>query len=86
MLCFVYRGLICRWRGGRVPARRVRGGGSGDSIDIQNVWRSGGGGASPLTAHTHTRIILIHTSWLNTGYPGDSEPAWAVRNSRKATW
>jgi hypothetical protein len=45
-----------------------------------------GGGASPLTAHTHNRFILIHTSWLYTGYPGGSEPAWAVRNSRKATW
>jgi hypothetical protein len=44
------------------------------------------GGASPLTAHTHNRFILIHTSWLYTGYPGGSEPAWAVRNSRKATW
>jgi hypothetical protein len=53
---------------------------------IYRMYGEVGGGASPLTAHTHTRIILIHTSWLNTGYPGGSEPAWAVRNSRKATW
>ena len=76
---------MTRGGGGRVPARQVRGGGSGDSIVLYRMYGEVGG-ASPLTAHTHNRFILIHASWLYTGYPGGSEPAWAVRNSRKATW
>jgi hypothetical protein len=50
--------------GGRVPARQVRGGGSGDSIELYRMYGEVGGGASPLTAHTHNRFILIHASWL----------------------
>jgi hypothetical protein len=64
----------------------TRGGGGGETALNYTECMEKGGGASPLTAHTHTRFILIHTSWLYTGYPGGSEPAWAVRNSRKATW
>jgi hypothetical protein len=71
--------------GGRVPARQVRGGGVETALSYTECMEKWGG-ASPLTAHTHNRFILIHTSWLYTGYPGGSEPAWAVRNSRKATW
>jgi hypothetical protein len=66
MLCFVYRGLICRGGGGRVPARRV-GGGSGNSIDIQNVWRSGGGGITPNSTHTYphyTYTYIMAKHWL----------------------
>lgn len=39
--------------GGRVPARQVRGGGSGDSIELYRMYGEvGGGGITPNSTHT----------------------------------
>jgi hypothetical protein len=53
MLCFVYRGLICRAGGGRVPARRVGGGGVETALIYRMYGEVGGGGRHNPKKHTH---------------------------------
>jgi hypothetical protein len=43
---------MTRGGGGRVPARQVRGGGSGDSIELYRMYGEVGGGITPNSTHT----------------------------------